>query len=88
MQLNLAMGVTPAESLVSGHSVVVEQKERQDIITVARHQQLEALIPDRMPRGVGDGALKLAMRAEIHSACKPSTLGDDFSFASMHSLPG
>ena len=78
----------PAQPLVGSDSVVVIQNECQDIVLVAGYKQLEALIPDWMPRGVGDGALQLAVRAQIHPARKPGASHDDASHDCMHEIPG
>ena len=44
---------------------MVEHDEREGVLFVAGHQQLELLVPHGMPRGVGDGALQLAVRAQV-----------------------
>ena len=78
----------PAQPLVGSDSVVVEQQEGQGVVAVAGHQQLEALVPVRVPGGVGDGALQLAVRAQIHPARKPGASHDDASHDCMHEIPG
>ena len=62
-------GESPAQLVGLADPVMVEHDEREGVLFVAGHQQLELLVPHGMPRGVGDGALQLAVRAQVQPAC-------------------
>ena len=72
LQMSYWGSESPAQLVILADPVVVEYDEREGVLRVAGHQQLELLVPHGVPRGVGDGALQLAVRAQVQPACSLS----------------
>ena len=66
---------SPAQLVVLADPVIVVHDEREGVLRMAGHQQLEPLMPHRVPRGIGNGALQLAVRAQVQPACNLHLLG-------------